>query len=99
MPTELFYHERSCHAFVVIPGCDTLDTLVMEIKLLENYLNIEPITCFEHQRISEGKYWGNSILKFPLHPSVIIEKDTWIKIDKENIESLKPEKPKLLTNL
>lgn len=95
MHSDLFYNLKHCVCFAVLPGCDKLDTLVLEIKLLETYLKITPITVFEHRRIGEGPYWGHSVLKFGLHPSVVVGNDDFTELTAENAKLITPEKYKL----
>lgn len=78
-------------AYVVLPQCTTKDALTLETELLEEYLKIEPIICYEHRFISEGRYWGNSVLKFCLHPGVLIDMHEIIEITGENVKQLFPE--------
>lgn len=96
MFTAIYYHKKTFTAYAVMPGCYDLDTLKLEIELLENELDIEPIMEFEHRRLGEGDYWGHSVVKFWLHPSEVVGHHHIEELNAENKKHLKPQKPKLL---
>lgn len=95
MHTDLFYHKNSCTAFAVLPSCDKKESLLLEIELLENHFDIEPIIVFEHKKIGEGRYWGHSILKFRLHPDALLGNTDYIELTAENAKDLAPEPMKI----
>lgn len=95
MITKKFYHKPTQLAYLLFPSHAGPNDIAAMLFSIEEEIGCPAPDVFEIRRVSEGPYWGFSLLKFKLHPAVPFEQKDWTEIDREIAIHLKPEPYKL----
>lgn len=95
MFTKKFYHKPTMLAYLLCPKHAGPNDVAAMLFAVGEEIGCQPPDVFEIRRIAEGPYWGHSLLKFSLHPSIPFKQKDWTDIDRETAKILQPEPYKL----